>query len=697
MHLQEKTSQYFPFFCGFLFCIFSWFCFADLRHHLLDTHDADMFRDHINISQDWTLFFSADKEQATGRPLAEAVKYIAFLTFGNSPSHFHLLVVAFHTLASFLLALHVFRLTQTSLLALASGLLFLLNVTHFQAIHHISALDYPLALCCGLLALYSVPNDTEELSWQHVLRIGFFLALGLSAHLAALAFWPLVLHTFWRRGQQKAMRLFVVLLAPLGALALTWVSLASRHTSTWHSLELYSVLSISQLFAGMGRMLAFLSSRLFTTAHWVPLPMHQQQPWELYLGAVSVAVLVLLAWRGPRIAAHAAAWALLALLPFVLLTETTIQGLPAGPSRYLYLASAGSSLLLAWGLDQLRQRWYPRGAYVAALLGAVVLFSSYIYLKKVEAISLYTSGRSYIAGGEIENGARQLQLALERGPEVLPLEETYFRLAAALPYIGQDPMHVLREGLALFPESSFLNTTLAIHEGESDDDRIRQRGQQRLLQMQQRADSEGQMQLFTFNVASIYHNLANSYMDHRQPAQAAKAYAHALKYMPNKANSQRGLSRAYTLLGMRLAEQNRYGDARRAYEQALELNPQNSPAYINWGWLYYQQQQYDQAIEKYQQALAIERTSYALFNLGLAYLAQKDFEKAQRTYAQAVGEFGRDEGVAIGAVDDLNVLLENEATAPVKAEEAHKILSEYWPGRMAGHRDSIRKNEHTAF
>lgn len=697
MILQEKMSRHFPFFCFLLLCIFSWFCFADLRHHLLDTHDADMFRDHINISQDWTLFFSPDKEQATGRPLAEAVKYIAFLIFGNSPNRFHLLVVAFHTLASFLLALYVFRLTQTSLLALASGLLFLLNVTHFQAVHHISALDYPLALCCGLLALYSVPNDTEELSWQHVLRIGFFLALGLSAHLAALAFLPLVLHTFWRRGQRRSMRLFVALLAPLGALALTWVSLASRHTSTWHSLELYSVLSISQLFAGMARMLAFLSSRLFTTAHWVPLPMHQQQPWELYIGAVSVAVLVLLAWRGPRIAAHAAAWTLLALLPFVLLTETTIQGLPAGPSRYLYLASAGSSLLLAWGLDQLRQRWYPRGAYVAALLGAIVLFSSYIYLKKVEAISLYTSGRSYIAGGDIENGVRQLQLALERGPEVLPLEETYFRLAVALPYIGQDPMHVLREGLALFPESSFLNTTRAILEGESDDHRIRQRGQQRLLQMQQHATVEEETELFAFNVASIYHNLATSYIEHSQFARAAKAYDNALKYMPNKANSQRGLSRAYTLLGIKLTEQNRYRDAHRAYEQALELNPQNSSAYINWGWLYYKQQQYDQAIEKYQQALTIERTSYALYNLGLAYLAQRDIEKARQTYAQAVGEFGPDEGVAIGAVDDLSALLENDAIAPAQAKAVHKTLSEYWPGRIAGQRDSMRKNEHTAF
>jgi len=581
MTLRDKISHFFPLYCGLLFCILSWVCFADLRHHLLDTHDADMFRDHISISQDWTFFFSADKEQATGRPLAEAVKYAAFLAFGNDPGRFHLLVVAVHTLAAFLLSLYVLHLAQTPLLALVSGLLFLLNVTHFQAVHHISALDYPLALCCGLLALRFVPIGSEELSWNRVLKIGLFLTLGLSAHLAALAFWPLVLHTFWRRDLLRQTRRLFVLLAPLCALALTWVSMASRQTSTWHSLDLYSLQSIPQLLAGMGRMLALLSSRLFTTAHWIPLPMHQQQSWELYLGSASIAGLALLAWRGPRLAAHAAAWTLLALLPFLLLTEATIQGLPAGPSRYLYLASAGSSLLLAWGFDQLRQRWHPHGAYAAALVGAVVLVSSYSSLKKVEAVSLYTSGRSYIAGKDIENGVRQLRLALVRGPSTLPLEETYFRLAAALPYIGQDPMDVLREGLALFPQSSFLNMTLAIHEGESDDHSVRQRGQQHLQQMQQRAEAEGEDKLFTFNAASIYHNLANSYMEHGQPARAMKAYTNALAHRPDKTNSQRGLSRAHTLLGIQLQEQNRYESAQRAYERAIKINAQNSPAYVH--------------------------------------------------------------------------------------------------------------------
>jgi hypothetical protein len=75
-------------------------CFSGVADLGLDTHDADTFRDHERIAQDFSFFFSPDKEQASGRPLAEAVKYLAYLAWGNDPGIFHLLVVFFHALAS---------------------------------------------------------------------------------------------------------------------------------------------------------------------------------------------------------------------------------------------------------------------------------------------------------------------------------------------------------------------------------------------------------------------------------------------------------------------------------------------------------------------------------------------------------------------------------------------------------------------
>ena len=84
-------------------------------------------------------FFSPEKEQATGRPTVELVKFLAFLVWGNDAAAFHLVVVFFHTLASLLLAWAAHRLGAPVEVGLTSGLLFLVNVAHFQAVYWISA------------------------------------------------------------------------------------------------------------------------------------------------------------------------------------------------------------------------------------------------------------------------------------------------------------------------------------------------------------------------------------------------------------------------------------------------------------------------------------------------------------------------------------------------------------------------------
>jgi hypothetical protein len=47
--------------------------FADLRHLLLGVDDAGAFRDHLAISRDFLLFFSPDKERASGRLVDEFI------------------------------------------------------------------------------------------------------------------------------------------------------------------------------------------------------------------------------------------------------------------------------------------------------------------------------------------------------------------------------------------------------------------------------------------------------------------------------------------------------------------------------------------------------------------------------------------------------------------------------------------------
>jgi tetratricopeptide (TPR) repeat protein len=567
------------------------------------------------------------------------------------------------------------RLAALPLLGLVAGLLFLVNVTHFQAVHHISALDYPLALCCGLAALLCwMRREESPFSARWTAAFYLFLVLGLIAHLSILMAWLVALYMEWRqeRPVRELARRAALGSALVGSMALALLLLTSEETSTWHSLEEYTHRSPSTLLWGIGRVLLWFVSRLFSTAHWVPLAMYQQQDWELWLGGgLLLVVLLVLLGRGPFLATFSSLWVLLGLMPFLLLTEATIADLPAGPSRYLYLASAGSSLVLARGLVRVEQ-WRR---YVGSLLMVGILASSYFSLRRVEALSFYTSARSYMAAGEVEQAVLLWRRAIDRSPQTIPLEETYFRLGSAMPYLGEDPRPVLRQGLALFPESLWLNTILAAIEAETAEQEARESARQRLEEMRQRAESRGQAFLFNRNVASLYHNLANNYMVRGQADQAIQAYALALQFESGRENSTGGLSKAHTLLGIQLEKHQQPAQAMAAYRQALEIDGQNAVARVNLGWLLYLEGHWQEAIDQYQVALSLGPSSHALFNLGLAYLVQGRVQAARQTYARAVAEFGAREAEIIGAVSDLKELIDKDLCAA----EAQDILETYWP------------------
>ena len=85
-------------------CVVSALFFGSLKDHLLDVHDHETFQDNIAIGEDFSFFFSPEKQQPTGRPAADLVKYVAYEMGGNDPGFFHLLVAAVHTVAALLLA-----------------------------------------------------------------------------------------------------------------------------------------------------------------------------------------------------------------------------------------------------------------------------------------------------------------------------------------------------------------------------------------------------------------------------------------------------------------------------------------------------------------------------------------------------------------------------------------------------------------
>jgi tetratricopeptide (TPR) repeat protein len=595
---------FWPVYAGLLSLVAA-LCFGALRTHLLDTHDAETFRDHERIAADLALFFSPHKEQASGRPFAEAVKYTAYLIWGNDVAAFHLLVVFFHLLAAFLLARLVASQGGSAALAGLTGLLFLVNVTHFQAVHWISALDYPLALCCGLAALLMLGRSAK-------LAFAGLLALGAMAHLSIAVVWALALYGLWRR--QDALVPALRVLWPSGLLLVAAFSLslqlAADNTSTWSSANEYAAQSVLDLVLGMLRVLAWFSSRLLTTAHWLILPIYLRQTWELILGAVLAGLLLWLVWRREEPLATAALATLLGLLPYLLLTEATILGLPAGPSRYLYQASAGSSLLLAWCLGWIGRRTSP---YLAGALVALVLLSSYYYLRQVEAISLYTSARSYSANKDFSNARKQFYRALSQGPKVLPLEDVYARLCLLLMDSDEEYLPLLGEALEAHPNSERLRLFQLATAAINPSAEFREQAMKLALDLRYTAPHDATI------TAKALHNLGAGFLKKRKPETAIRAFEQTLRLEPERFKTLKDLTFAHWQLAAQLADRIAEADldhraalvarfrqqisaALNTSRQALKLRP-DADLYYQLGKAYQQRERYSEALTAYGQCL----------------------------------------------------------------------------------------------
>lgn len=716
-------------------CLLSALCFGSLKGHLLDMDDHEAFQDNIRMAEDLSFFFSSEKQQPGGRPLAELIKLAGYLIWGNDPGHFHLLVVALHTVAALLLAV-LFRHQGISLrMSFVGGLLFLVNVAHFRAVHWIAAIEFPLALSCGLGALLCYHHFLEDRGPRWLWGFYGGCVLSVSA-LSAMAFlWPFCLYWSWLRkhGLRASLRPLLPLL-PVVALELAAiVAITPKENSTWRAIDQFTEGDPFGILLGAGRLLLWLLSRLVTTAHWLPMPLYESGTWELFVGAGVLAGLGVLAYRSGLLLSLWSVWILLSLLPFLPLDDTLMLRRPEGPSRYLYHATAGSSLLLAWGLEEGRRRvsWgrWPYGV----LLGALVV-SSYYHLKEAEAISFYASGRNYIARGDSKTGVEQLKRAIDQGRGTIDLEDAYGRIC----YMGMgEPGEeaVLDEALAAFPKSLNLNMYRLALDSMKADSLVSTRAREKLETLMSPAspvlrDQEA-IQGARRQLAAFYNNtgvnLGTGQVTRGNLDRAIVAYRRSLEFDPDRTGTSENLVIA-------LASSGRQSEAVMAALQAVERNPDasvglqvtasfallssgraeeaialgtralkdgsvtdlqsetvfkiygglldgkygefGSAAATRMGIDLWDGERTGEAVRAFRLALEHDTDdSRAHFGLGLALLAQGQAEEAERLYADGLARFGRAAAEEAGAEEGIRSLI----ARGLQVEAARGILSTHWP------------------
>ena len=519
----------------------SFVLFGDLRHHPLGVDDDSMFRDNVATSADFSYFFRPpeEKELGSGRPLAELVKWLAHLVWGQDRGAFHLLVVVLHTAASLLLAAAAARLHANTEVAFAGGLLFLTNTAHFSAVHWISAMDYALALLWLLAAVVAHLEHLRSSKTRWAIAAHLSLVLGLMSHLAAVAAVPVCFYLSQTVGEQRGrpVRHTLPLLATSVVAGALLLGLTAKYTTTWSAIDAEHG-DASAMLRQLVTTLCWLAGRLLSTAHWLPVPVHERQTWELWLGAVSLAVMSWLAWKRSH---SAGIWPVLTIFSLLLFVPAAL--VHTGISRYLYLASAGSSMLLAW-LLQLGCRRLPRAAAGRALFAAsmaLILASSYASLKQAEFISLYRSGRFYYNAGQDRQAAMLLRRALDGGKAVIPGETAYVRMVGANLRSGAEYAAALREALEAFPENLILRAMLAATQYSSQDPAVRSLGEVLSAELEETAQDRGR---FVYTMGVVYHNLGVRFGKLERHERAAWAFERALSFDPERLGSSKDLARA---------------------------------------------------------------------------------------------------------------------------------------------------------
>ena len=323
-------------------------------------------------------------------PVLSFVLWCGQRLWGEAPLGFHLLGITVHSLAAGSLVLACLCLGMSRSVSLVAGLLFVANVAHFRAIHALAGFNYPLAMIFVLLALIVLGRFGARLEKRDlVISLLLFLA-GIASEPAVLFLLPFIFV-----GGRLSGRLAAGVMLLFGAASIAMVTLiAAFAPHPAGSSFVHPFIETRWMIAGY---LSFWS-RLVTTAHWLPVNLNEYNPWESTIGFAAITAALLLSRRCPEPKALAAVWALLATAPLTILSAAFFHGGPAGPSQHLYLATAGSSVLLALAGRRVvgfAAENSPRARQVlAVILVAIVMLVSQATLQELAADRLFRVGKN---------------------------------------------------------------------------------------------------------------------------------------------------------------------------------------------------------------------------------------------------------------------------------------------------------------
>jgi tetratricopeptide (TPR) repeat protein len=622
----------------------AYFTFSHLSNHLMEADDFHYMLQSARTSLDFTAFFSP--EYHGPRPLTDLVFWLGYEVWGDNPRWYRIFLVGFHTAASLLLARVSYELTKDVETSMLGGLFFLLNIAHFRIVYNISGLAYVLALIWILLAIYCYLMLLKTLkdSWSIWLCVATILAV--LSHAAAIAVIPFLAFIAIHKHvdlQFTLIRLsFAVVLSGSCVFCLTYFF--PEKVQSYHTISVVELSTISKHFF-------WLWSRLITTAHWLPLPIYLYQTWELYVGIAGFAVIVMIffSYRGSMATAWIF-WTLITMLPFITRAARSFEADATGPSRYLYLASAGSSIVLAYMLVYGRKFVGRHASIVVArvihwtVVICITVHSIWTF-NHIQAFSFFANGKFNLDRGLIDLSIQQFEAAIAHGSEIIPLEEAYVALSYGEISRKGNVESSLRRGLQEFPESFKLHAIAGALKLLSTDNLEQQSGHEWLNRSREFADSRlyaGRPQdhslvpwgIHEYDpfVASTFKVIGDAAFWNDQKERSVNAYRQYVMYSLDKAEALCELGSKYGQLG-------NYVDAVEVLRQSVAINERNGSAYYNLALAYKHLGYSEDAIVNFEKAIELfPRSPKPFYHLGLILYEAGKYKELINNYTKILPE-----------------------------------------------------------
>lgn len=536
--------------------LLTYVAFGNLSEHKFNAigDDQETLNDLQLISEDISNLFSSSR-QSPIRPTMDLPLLAAYQVWQRDPKGYHILLVGLHAMAALLLTVVFRQLGADIELKGVAGLFFLLNVAHFRTIQWLVCIGYIIAFIFALLCLitYFKAQTSGKKTWT--IACSLMLCAGIWSHPSAAAIMPFCAYLTYH--QSASVRQTLTATGPL--LVATGLSVVAIYLFSPHVNEVTGLLNQPDPIRLLLNPLWYLS-RLITSAHWLtPAGIgNEYHPWEIVLGLVACLGTLMLYRHRLRPAADGAVWAIISVLPFL---NNALDRLTVGPSRQLYMASAGSALVLAWALRALlcnfiSQKNIRQIAWVILLIG--ICTCSIWHLKRAEAIDFWLIGRSHIAANQYDAGTTQYKKAVALAPDLIT-NDTYYSWVPLLLAQGKSPEKILQNALAHTPDSADLHFLMGISAFLQNDPEIHKQGEATMGKALHTTTAPDKM---LYGGSLAFHNLAVYYKKEGRYADAAQRLKKALLLRPQ-------YPLASFLLGEVLYEMGNTQEANNHFHQAI--------------------------------------------------------------------------------------------------------------------------------